>query len=427
MGMEEDPKEGRPKETPEDSGGDFSFLQEIIKKEPVSKDKILKKFIQIAVTGLIFGIFACTGFYALRPWAARNFQAKADKVTIPEDEEEQTEEAVEETQPAEPVLSSDTYSELLSYVYEVAREAEKSVVSVRASNGEDLLSSDISVIKNEVSGIIVADNSRELLIAANNLVCENAESWKVCFADNRSYPATLKKQDRTIGLAVFAVERGGLESSTWESLKIATLGNSNLVTRGSTAIALGNMFGYSGGIGYGIISSTRYDMELADGRYGVLGTDIAAADQGTGVLFNMKGEVTGLVMPNIWSGTEGTLANAYAISDLKTIIEKLSNGESVPYLGIHGVTVDEATTKERGIPKGLYVLQVDADSPAMGAGIQNGDVLTQIGKTKITSMLVYQKALQEFRTGENIRVRGQRRGAGEYVDIEYTVTVGSRE
>ena len=87
MGVEEEPKKSA--EEPKD---EFSFLQETIKREPVSRNVIFRRIMLISALGLIFGAFACVGFYALRPWASSHFQAKADKVTIPEDEEELVEE-----------------------------------------------------------------------------------------------------------------------------------------------------------------------------------------------------------------------------------------------------------------------------------------------------------------------------------------------
>ena len=126
MGMEEDPK----KEAEEK----FSFLQETIKKEPVSGAGIRKKVLRIAALGLVFGMFACIGFYVLEPWAARTFQEKADKVTIPEDEENpEGKEAAEEEETKAAVLSAENYDELVGSVYEIGREAERCVVSVDAA------------------------------------------------------------------------------------------------------------------------------------------------------------------------------------------------------------------------------------------------------------------------------------------------------
>ena len=83
--------------------------------------------------------------------------------------------------------------------------------------------------------------------------------------------------------------------------------------------------------------------------------------------------------------------------------------------------------EEQGIPKGLYVKNVDADSPAMAAGIQSGDVIMSVGDAEVSAYSVYHRALMECSVGNEITVRGQRQGADGYVDIEFSVTVGSKE
>ena len=120
-------------------------------------------------------------------------------------------------------------------------------------------------------------------------------------------------------------------------------------------------------------------------------------------------------------------ANAYAISDLKTTIELLANGDSVPYIGIYGTAVTSTVQNEQGIPAGLYVIEEDPDSPAMAAGIQNGDVIWEVNGENVTSLVTYQKALLDTMAGETVTLRGKRLGSGGYVDVEFTVTVGSKE
>ena len=71
--------------------------------------------------------------------------------------------------------------------------------------------------------------------------------------------------------------------------------------------------------------------------------------------------------------------------------------------------------------------KVEADSPAMMAGIQSGDVLTVVDGIKLTELKVYQKLLQECEAGESIKIKGCRKGNDGYVDIEYNVTIGSNE
>ena len=89
--------------------------------------------------------------------------------------------------------------------------------------------------------------------------------------------------------------------------------------------------------------------------------------------------------------------------------------------------VTENIAQEQGLPEGIYVKEVEADSPAMQAGIQSGDVITKIGKTTVTTLSGYRKSLLDCTSGQPLKVNGQRQGASGYVEISFDVTVGSKE
>lgn len=429
MPYDEDPKQKPEHGLEEQKEEQFSFLQETIKPKPVTRRKILTQLARVGIYGLIFGAFACLGFFALKPWAQTKFQGSPKTVTIPDDEEPETQPAedaqAEVVQP--PDLDAESYKEIMKSVYEISKEANKSVVFIQPVRADAALSSDGSGTENSAAGIIVADNGQELLMLCENTICAESEKWTVTFADNSEYGVSLKKQDKNSGLAVFAVPRVKLTSTTWENIEVAVLGNSNLTTKGDLVMSLGNTFGYADGIGYGIVSSNEYQETLADGQRRVLATDIAAASNGTGILFNLSGEVIGMIKPGIWNEMESNTAKAIAISDLKATIELLVNGESVPYIGIYGTTINDAIAKEQEMPTGIYVTQVNPDSPAMAAGIQNGDVLQELAGEKLSNILSYEKAVLECKVGQPVKIKGKRRGAGGYVDIDFTVTVGSLE
>ena len=87
----------------------------------------------------------------------------------------------------------------------------------------------------------------------------------------------------------------------------------------------------------------------------------------------------------------------------------------------------ETIEKEQGIPRGVYVRTVEAESPAMAAGIQSGDVITSIGKAKVTTLNAYQNSVIQYKTGEVVTLHGKRKGNDGYVEIDFKVTIGSRE
>lgn len=415
----------------EDANGqeEFSFLQETIKREPVTGKMIAKQLGKMAICGIVFGLMAGLSFFALKPWAETTFQKNPDKVTIPKDKEEDTED--EEEQQDEvvmtPELTLDSYRQMTAQLYEVAREAGKSIVEIKGIHGNEGWIRESYDMANSVSGAIIADTGAELLMLASNSVLQDSESITVTFDDGNTYIAKLKKQDKNLGIAIFSVMKADLKSGTLDHVKPAKLGNSNLVTRGNVLIALGKPFGYSDGLGYGVASSVRKTISLADGDYRLLLSDIPESDNGSGFLLNIQGEIVGIIKREITNDESLCVSNALAISDLKESIELLSNGKSVPYVGITGTEVTEVIEKEQGIPRGVYVKNVESDSPAMEAGIQCGDIITGVEKAKITTLNAYQNGILKYEAGEQIKLSGQRRSNSGYVELEFTVTVGSRE
>ena len=103
---------------------------------------------------------------------------------------------------------------------------------------------------------------------------------------------------------------------------------------------------------------------------------------------------------------------------------KLSNGQELAYLGIVGLDVTEEVAEEYGVPMGAYVKQVVIDSPAMEAGIQNGDVIVKLGTTNITSFSDYKDAMLKCQPDDLMMVTVKRMGRDEYVELSYEITLG---
>ena len=236
----------------------------------------------------------------------------------------------------------------------------------------------------------------------------------------------MKKKDESLGFAIYAVSGSSIEQSTWTQISNAKLGSSNSVQKGDAVAVLGKPFGYAGAVGFGTIANSRNELDADDGSYQLLCTDIGAAEDGTGVIVNLSGEVVGIIDQSISDNSSKRLVTGYGISGLKSEIELLSNGQAVPYVGIRGLDVT-AEIEAQGIPNGVYVQTVEPDSPAMAAGIQSGDIITEAAGKKISSLAVYQSVMHDQKSGSKIRLKGQRQGSGGYVDISFDVTVGSKE
>ena len=407
---------------------EYSFMQETIKDENRRGKKYRKELLRMAGLGVAFGVCACVSFSALKPWLDKKFPGDSQEVVIPEEkEEDQTETQKENTvNNTDQRLNIDNYRELQKAMNDVALEAGKSVVEIIGITGEQDWADESYDNKNSVSGLIIADNGQDLLIYGKTSILKNAKEIHVKFADAVTEQATVKKKDESLGFAIYAVSRGSIEASTWSQISTARLGSSNSVQKGEAAIVLGKPFGYAGAVGFGTVASSKNELDGDDGSYQLLCTDISAAEDGTGVIVNLSGEVVGIVDQDISENSSKELVTGYGISDLKEEIELLSNGQAVPYAGIRGLDVTSEMAAE-GIPEGVYVRTVEPDSPAMAAGIQSGDIITEAGGKKITSLAVYQGILREQKSGSKLRLKGQRQGSGGYVDISFDVTVGSKE
>lgn len=409
---------------------EYSFLQEIIKDEAGDQAKWKHDVLRRIQLGLIFGLVACFTFFACKPWVEKRFEENPTEVTIPQDEqqeENQTQQEEEQVQEQKPVLTTETYQEMLNNLKQVSGEVRKSVVEIQGAVTEEEFSKDQEDKEKSISGMIVADNGQELLILAGELPVKDAKIIRVTFSGDSQCDAILKSRDAGLGLCVYAVQRKNIADDVWAQIETATLGGSKVVSESDTVIAVGKLYGCDTIAGYGVIESGENYLDKADGQYQTIYTDVAGDISGSGVLVNIRGEVIGIINTSVRTDDQTNKISGYGISDIKDVIELLSNGKNVPYLGVSGVEVS-SEMQGQGIPQGVYVKEVDAGSPAMAAGIQSGDIITNIADTDIIHLLGYHNTLMKQNVGDKILVRGKRQGTGgEYVDIDFGVTVGYKQ
>ena len=432
MRMKDDEKEPLEQEQNSEQEDEYSFLQEVIKDEAGDRKKRRHNILRSLELGLIFGLAASFTFYACRPWIEKRFEGNPAEVTIPQDEQQEEDDqsqdqVQDQTQEQKPALTAESYKEMLDNLKQVSGKVRKSVVEIQGAATEDEFSKNQDDKEKSISGMIVADNGQELLILAGELPVKDAKIIRVTFSGDSQCDATLKSRDAGLGLCVYAVPRKTITDDVWAQIDTATLGGSKVVSEGDTVIAVGKLYGCDTIAGYGVIESGENYLDKADGQYQTIYTDVAGDISGSGILANSRGEVIGIIQTSVRADDKTNEIAGYGISDIKAAIELLSNGKNVPYLGVSGVEVS-ADMQEQGIPEGVYVKEIDAGSPAMAAGIQSGDIITSVAGTDIINLLGYHNILMKQNVGDKILIHGKRQGAGgEYVDIEFEVTVGYKQ
>lgn len=411
---------------------EFSFVKEKIKKQPFYQNKTLRRAALQLIFSVVCGAVACFVFVIVHPWMERTFgEQEMTEITIPQEEEEETvTEPQEETEDEEPVvitepreLEVEDYADLYTKLKEVADTAGKSLVTVTASSSGTDWFNETYESRRELSGLLVGNNGVELLILAPYSQVEGADTLQAVFADGSTLAAVLKNYDSVTDLAVLSVNLADVEEDTLESIRMAELGSSKSLKAGEPVIAVGSPAGIAGSVKYGNLVASGYKVSVIDGEYNLLITDMERSEKGSGVLLNLSGQVIGLLEDSyLNSSNEGALT-AYAISDMKDIIEHLSNSQDLVYMGIHGTDVTEEISEAQGIPAGVYVTGMEADSPAMNSGIQAGDIITEINGKTITSLSQIREMLLKFSREQVIQVVVMRQGKDGYKEIECSVTL----
>ena len=415
-------EESEMNETPE-----YSFLQEVIKDEVGGTGKRKKRILRKIGVGIFIGLVPCFTFSVFIRWVESRISGDPDEVTIPRDTKQTAENDAGSSGEDGNGQKKDNYSKSVKSLSDVAKKGKRSVVSLLVLTGATVGNKDFVSESQSVSGVLIADNGQELLILGPTMEVGETQQIQATFCDGKKYRVTEKKSDANLELTIYAVKESQLEEKTAKSIRLAALGSSYEVKKGDTTVLLGMLFGQGDAVGYGALRSSTEKAERADGTYHILGAELAGFTGGSGIMFNRQGEVIGIICDAAGEDAKEELMHAYAISDIKDVMQFLANGESVPYIGIHATDVSENIAEDRGIPRGIYVDKVEADSPAMRAGIQSGDILTAIGGTDIENFEQYHELLMEEKEGTHLLIKGYRRGAkDQYVAVHFNATVGNK-
>lgn len=282
------------------------------------------------------------------------------------------------------------------------------------------------------SGIIIAQDGEKLYIATNEHVVSGATSVQVTFCDNTTCQVDVKGSDQNSDLAVLELCMTKLSETTKQSIRIASLGDSTSLKAGDFAIAIGNALGYGQSITVGYISATKREVTVDNITRTLLQTD-AAINPGNsgGALLNANGEVIGINSAKYASEEVEGIGYAIPISDAIPILTNIINRETLSEkdagsLGVAGQTVTSAYSSRFGIPVGVYVNSVKANSCAKKAGIKEGDVIVAINGISISTVEDLKNVLSYTKAGTTVTVTVSVLESNEYVEHELEVTLDNR-
>jgi serine protease Do len=262
------------------------------------------------------------------------------------------------------------------------------------------------------SGFIISEDG---YVVTNNHVVDKAEDIQVVLEGGDKYQAKVIGKDPKTDMALLKIEPKG-------KLPAVTFGNSDKLAIGDWVIAIGNPFGLGHTVTAGIVSAKG--RVLGFGNYDDFIQTDAPINPGNsgGPLFNLEGQVVG-VNTAVAAGGQG-IGFAIPINMARQIVEQIKDKGKVVrgWLGVlvQQVTPEIAESMKLKEVKGALVSDVTPNSPAEKAGIQRGDVITEINGNKVESIseLTGKIALTAPGTEEKIKLIRD----GE--EKEITVTIG---
>ena len=428
------------------------FMIERIKERPINRKKLLRRTILTATMAVIFGLIVCFTFLVLEPVISNWLYPEEEPqiVVLPEDLEEMSpEDMLAENLPTESpvpeeeqegvvlekeqideilsgvVLDRQNYKEIYAALSNYVTELNHYMVTVTVVTSNIDWFNNVQESKSQTSGIIITDNGKELLILTDASYLSSAESLTLTFYTGDQVDAQIKQTDSYTNLAVLAVSLEDLPvGMKKEKLAYPVLGSSNTKLLGMPVIAMGSPMGTSNSIGYGMITSASSTYSVPDRNYKIIQTDIIGSQNASGVLFNLDGQVVGIITGNKSGSDMKNIIYAYGITEMKKIIEKLSNGSEIAYLGISGLNVTPEASGELGVPLGGFVKKMDMDSPAMLAGIQQGDVIINIDGRNISTFNEYTNIVMQLEPGKTIEMTVKRKSQDEYKEMKFTMEAG---
>lgn len=455
------------------------FMKEQIKQRPVSRRRLLRRTLTTGLLGILFGAIACFAFLFLEPYLSNMLYPPAQTVpiTFPEetaeeemspqemiaDDQQIVEEAAEAAEAAaaarieeqieaqireqieaqsqtqqvdaadierqvREVLQQqtdniDTYEKTYNAMSVLASEASRSLTAVAAVSSDTNWFNDAYESSGVTTGLVVARTSEELLVLAKDISLLEADRILITFYDGSEAQAQLKSFDKVSGFEILAVSSDALEELESGAYAVAELGSSispNLI--GDPVIAVGAPYGTQGSVGYGVISAAAGTSAPSDAVYRILTTNIYGSTGASGVLVSLRGRVIGFIDMSYAAQQAPNLISAIGITELKPVIERLSNDQPIRYLGVHGEDLTEDISKESGLPIGAYITKIDMDSPAMDAGIQSGDVITAFGERTIASYTDLIAAIGESGNESEVTVLLSRPVPDGNAELELTVS-----
>ncbi len=276
------------------------------------------------------------------------------------------------------------------------------------------------------SGFVYKKEDQKGYVLTNHHVIDDADEIKVVNNNDQSVDAKLLGSDELSDLAVLSIDESAV-------MDVATFGKSDNVEVGDTVFTVGTPLGneYKGTVTKGILSGKNrlVSVDTTSGGFvmEVLQTD-AAMNPGNsgGPLVNINGEVIGVNSLKLVEDEIEGMGFAIPSELVQTELESLEQGKEIvrPKLGVEFTDLSNSYLLYRSgimidkdIDQGIVVVSVSKGTPASDAGLQTGDVITEMDGTEVESTSHFRYLLYKHKVGDTVTIKYIRNGNTEEVKL----------
>ena len=285
-------------------------------------------------------------------------------------------------------------------------------------------------VSSEGSGVIYKKEGNFAYLVTNTHVISGAKKVDIRLADGTKVPGEIVGSDTYSDIAVVKIAADKVTT-------VAEFGDSDQLTVGETAIAIGSPLGseYANTVTQGIVSSLNRNVSLKSEDGQAISTKAIQTDTAInpgnsgGPLINIQGQVIGItsskIATNGGTSVEG-LGFAIPSNDAINIINQLEKNGKVtrPALGIQMVNLSNLSSSDlqrlnvpSSVTAGVVVRSVITSMPANGH-LQQYDVITKVDDKAISSTTELQSALYSHSIGDSMTITYYRNGKEETTTIK---------
>lgn len=412
----------------------FSFIEEKIIEHKRPKSKFQNSLEKTVIFAVVFGVvgsfvFSVSGVFfenlfqsgnngQMISFAEKTIEPEITATPVPEKEQEEHKDRL-------PTITD--FEKMYTLLGANIEEWNASIVGVsKVMEGADSFH---NPLENEdfSYGAVIANNEKYLLILTNRNRIKGEEQVEVAFQDGTIVKGKIYGSDSATNLAIVAASLEKIPKKTLRQIKIMKLGTSDNLTIGTPLLALGSPNGYLYSSELGFLSAACREKSIVDYKVETFYTNMTHYKNGEGIVTNLRGELIGVITHDFSSAEEEQVHTFLGITKLKPMIENLVNKIEQTYTGVIASDITEKYRKKLEVTFGIYVTEVVSDSPAYDAGLQVGDVITEIEGQIVSSVSVYYNILSGYNAKDTVSVKVVRGTTGQKNEKTFDVVLEKRK